>query len=111
MAQSKKEKPHECRCPQAVNEKLKEINDWLKTNKLPLNITKTKYMLFHSVQKQIGSLHIKIDNINIDRVKQFNFLGLTINENFFAHQSKNYNLQLINIITHKFWYTCLGLQM
>ncbi len=38
-------------------------------------------MLFHSAQKEIDSLHIKIDNINIDRVKQFNFLGLTINEN------------------------------
>ncbi len=64
-----------------INEELTKINDWLKTNKLSLNITKTKYMLFHIAQKQIDPLHINIDNINIDRVKQFNFLGLTINEN------------------------------
>ncbi len=38
-------------------------------------------MLFHIEQKQIDPLHINIDNINIDRDKQFNFLGLTINEN------------------------------
>ncbi len=33
------------------------------------------------LKTQIDPLHINIDNINIDRVKQFNFLGLTINEN------------------------------
>ncbi len=38
-------------------------------------------MLFHTAQKQIDRLHINIDNLNIDRVKQFNFLGLTINKN------------------------------
>ncbi len=64
-----------------INEELTKINVWLKTNKLSLNITKTKYMLFHTAPKQIDLLHINIDNINIDRVKQFNFLGLTINEN------------------------------
>ncbi len=64
-----------------INEELKKINDWLKTNKLSLNIYKTKYMLFHTAQKQIDHLHIKINNINIDRVTHFNFLGFTINEN------------------------------
>ncbi len=64
-----------------INEELTKINDWLKTNKFSLNITKIKYMLFHTAQTQIDPLHINIDNINIDRVRQFNFLGLTINRN------------------------------
>jgi len=52
-------------------------------NKLSLNIEKTKYMIFHFKQKSIENiqLNIKIQDIAIEKVSDFCFLGLTINEN------------------------------
>ncbi len=60
---------------------LASISDWLKANKLSLSIEKSKYMIFHTLQKNVAQLRLKIDNTLIDRVYEFNFLGLTINEN------------------------------
>ncbi len=57
------------------------ISDWLKTNKLSLSIEKSKYMIFHTTQKKVALLQLKIDHAPIDRVYEFNFLSLTINEN------------------------------
>ncbi len=42
---------------------------------------KTKYMIFHTPRKRIQELEIKIDDILIEKVSEFNFLGVTINEN------------------------------
>ncbi len=66
------------------------IKDWLKCNKLSLNITKSKYMIFHTPQKRIGPLQLNIENTPIDRVSDFKFLGLTINEqlNRKSHKDK-----------------------
>jgi hypothetical protein len=64
-----------------INNELAKISTWLKVNKLSLNIKKTKYMIFHTTQKQITQLSLKIDGTDINRVKEFNFLGLIINEN------------------------------
>ncbi len=55
------------------------VNNWLKVNKLSLNI-KSKYMIFHTKQKKVQSLIKKIDNVNIEQVAEFNFLGLTLDE-------------------------------
>ena len=51
---------------------------WLSANKLSLNIGKTKYMVYHSINKQIVYPNLKISNIEIERVQQFNFLGLLL---------------------------------
>lgn len=64
-----------------INMELACINDWLKANKLSLNTKKCKYMIFHTPRKQVDQIFLKIDNTCIDRVYEFNFLGLTINEN------------------------------
>ncbi len=56
-------------------------NEWLKCNKLSLNLSKCKYMIFHMPQKRINQLQPNIDNIAIDQVSDFNFLGLTIISN------------------------------
>ncbi len=65
----------------AVNEELNKVSEWLKLNKLSLNISKTKYIIFHTPQRKIKELELKIDDIVIERVKTFNFLGITLNEN------------------------------
>ncbi len=64
-----------------INIELDLINDWLKCNKLSLNIGKSKYMIFHNQQKKVDHLNIKIENTYIERVQEFDFLGLIINEN------------------------------
>ncbi len=63
-----------------INRELAFINDWLKSNKLSLNINKCKYMIFHTPHKKVNPIQLHIENTNVDRVYEFNFLGLTINE-------------------------------
>ncbi len=57
------------------------INDQLKCNKLSLTIGKSKCMIFHNPKKKVNNLHIKTENIYIERVKEFDFLSLIMNEN------------------------------
>ena len=66
-----------------INSELQLITDWLEINKLSLNIKKTKFMFFHYHQKNIAQLipKLSINGHPIDRVTNFNFLGLTIDEN------------------------------
>ncbi len=63
-----------------INSEIACINEWLKCNKLSLNIYKCKYMIFHMPQKTINQLQLNIENIAIGLVSDFNFLGLTMNE-------------------------------
>ncbi len=37
-------------------------------------------MIFHTKQKIVQNLSLKIDDIIIERVAEFNFLGLTLDE-------------------------------
>ena len=66
-----------------INLELKKITDWLAVNKLSLNAKKTKFMVFHYPQKKLTNLipKLKIHDIQIERVSEFNFLGLTVDEN------------------------------
>ena len=61
-----------------INQELFKINEWLEINKLSLNIAKTKYMLFHMHNKKVNTLTPKIINTIIEKVEEFNFLGLTL---------------------------------
>ena len=52
-------------------------------NKLSLNVQKTRFMIFHYRQRVITENDIQclmINNTQIERVTDFNFLGLTVNE-------------------------------
>jgi hypothetical protein len=63
-----------------INKELELINEWLKLNKLSLNINKSKYIIFHTLRKTIKPIKLKIEQTQIEQVHEFNFLGLTINE-------------------------------
>lgn len=63
-----------------INLELSHVHNWLKLNKLSLNITKTKAMIFHTTQRQAIYPSIYLDNTKIDFVNKFNFLGLMIDE-------------------------------
>ena len=64
-----------------LNNELSHISDWLKCNKLSLNVSKTKYMVFHKPQKAIPRFQLVMNDTGIEKVSDFDFLGLTINEN------------------------------
>ena len=51
------------------------------SNKLSLNVKKTKYMIFHKHDNNVTDLNISINNLSISRVQNFNFLGLHLTSN------------------------------
>ena len=55
-----------------------KITNWLAANKLFLNVGKTKFMVCHSDKKKVVYPKLLINNIEIERVDYFNFLGTTI---------------------------------
>ena len=82
-----------------VNKELRTVANWFKANKLSLNISKTKYSLFHSTRKRkdipniLPPLHI--DNVPVKREFVTKFLGVYLDENVsWKHH--------INIVSTKF---------
>ncbi len=63
-----------------LNNELEQISDWLKVNKLSLNIAKCKYMIFHMPQKKVKPLQLLVENTIVEKAEEFYFLGLTLNE-------------------------------
>ena len=64
-----------------INAELSNVIEWLHINKLSLNKSKSKYMIFHVPNKDIQYLTLKIDNVIIEKVDEFSFLGLTMDTN------------------------------
>ena len=64
-----------------LNAELLKITDWLVANKLSLNASKTKSMVFHSYKKIVRYPILFINDIKIECVACFNFLGLQLNHN------------------------------
>ena len=65
-----------------INYELGKVIEWLNINKTSLNKEKyKKYMIFHVPRKETQTLTLKIDNINIEQVDEFNFLRLTPDAN------------------------------
>ena len=63
-----------------INKELCKIDKWLKLNKLSLNTTKSKFIIFHIPQKRVEIPIININNVNIECVANFDFLGVTIDK-------------------------------
>jgi hypothetical protein len=65
-----------------VNTELECINEWIKLNKLSLNITKTSYMVISATTRKCDSndCKIMIDGQSIKRVNYTQFLGFIIDD-------------------------------
>ena len=79
-------------CEIYLNNELSKISDWLSSNKLSLNIKKSKFMGFHTAQKRVNYLVLKLNNVVIEKVSRFNFLDVILNsrlkwDNHIAHIS------------------------
>ena len=66
---------------QLINAELEKVQNWLQSNKLSMNISKTKFMLFHSPKKQVVTPALKINDQPIESVDNFVYLGISINKN------------------------------
>ena len=64
-----------------INNELAKIWEWLIANKLSLNTKKTKYMVFHTNQRNVTYPNLVINNTIIERVSHFNFLGIMLSYN------------------------------
>jgi hypothetical protein len=63
-----------------LNNELTAISNWLKLNKLSLNISKTKAMMFLTPQRHANLPELYIDDSQIEFVSNFNFLGVILNK-------------------------------
>ena len=70
-----------------VNRELTEVSNWIKTNKLSVNATKTNYMIMGTQymtsmeDEGVSNVDIILDNTKLQRVDNTKFLGVTIDEN------------------------------
>ena len=63
----------------ALNHDLTNVSSWLRANKLSLHIGKTSSMLISSKPKtQNPDLNLNLDDTNINQVKSFKYLGITL---------------------------------
>ena len=65
---------------QNINKEMYKITTWLHSNKLRLNVSQSKFMIFFKHPKIIPKLNISVNNNLIDQVDEFNFLGITIDQ-------------------------------
>ena len=65
----------------SIISELKKVFKWLDVNKLCLNLSKSKFMLFQMPQKWVPNLLFNIDRMHLKQVTEFNFLGLIIDSN------------------------------
>ena len=63
----------------SVNRELVGVDNWLKTNRLSLNVSKTSYMI---ISNHKNALDIQIRETILTKVSTVKFLGVTLDENF-----------------------------
>ena len=78
----------------AINRELAQLDDWLISNKLTLNLTKTKYMLISNINvltaKDRKKFKITIRKYTIHEVDQFKYLGVILDNKLSWNQHINY---------------------
>ena len=63
-----------------VNSELEKVYVWLTSNKLTLNIKKSKFLLI-SNKRLPNDFELKVNNINLERCSSYKYLGVHIDEN------------------------------
>ena len=80
-----------------INEEIPKFTQWLMVNKLTLNIDKTKLILFKPRQKRTSvQIRIKINNKDIEQVKETVFLGVVLDEHVTWRSHINYTANKIS---------------
>ena len=75
-----------------VNRELVGVDNWLKANRLSLNISKTSYMI---ISNQKNAIEIRIRDSILTKVSTVQFLGITLDENLtFNDHVKNFTTKI-----------------
>ena len=81
------------------NQELSNIDNWLIANKLAINPTKTKYMIFHTPNMSHNLPHqtpqLLMRNTPLEKVTEVRFLGLIVDQNLSWKSHMNYLLTKI----------------
>ena len=80
-----------------INSKLKNLHQWLITNRLSLNVAKTEFMIVGSRQRLFGHnkhISIEMDGKLIKRVNEAKSLGEHIDENLTSRHVENISKRL-----------------
>ena len=82
-----------------LNKELTLISDWLKLNKLSLNINKSKFIIYHMPQNKVKIPILAINSVKIECVDEFIFLGLIMHKHlkWNMHVSK-VKSKILNVI-------------
>ena len=78
-----------------MNIELCNICNWLAVNKLSVDVSKTKFMVFHPHQKDVKDQipNLKINDSDIELVENLNFLGMQLDKNLNRENSHKLNRQ------------------
>ena len=74
---------------ETINYELAKLTKWFACNQLSLNVNKTKFMFFYSVRKNVNYPTLSINGINIERVADFDFLGIQLSEDLKWNKHQN----------------------
>lgn len=75
-----------------------KIMDWLKANKLSLNIAKTSYILFHPKQKYvILNNNITLYDVSVKQVEVTKFLGVLVDQHLSRKSHISYVAKKISL--------------
>ena len=64
-----------------ISKELQNLCKWMDSNRLRLNIGKSKFMLCHMPQKMVPKLQFKLYGSLIEQVNEFKVLGLIFDSN------------------------------
>jgi len=64
----------------SVNHEMTKVMDWLTTNKLSLNISKTKYVLVTNKYVSTESFVINVNSNRIERTLTHKYFGVIVDE-------------------------------
>lgn len=76
------------RLVEEMNKEIVYVTEWLKANKLSLNLNKTHFIIFRKPRSKIKlNTELIIDGVKIDCTRNTKFLGVMIDQhlNFFDH--------------------------
>ena len=62
-----------------IENEMVKLKKWFNDNKLSLNLNKTKFMIFGH-QRREANILLSLDGVFIDRVSEFRFLGVIIDD-------------------------------
>ena len=62
-----------------INQELKHLSLWLKVNRLALNIGKTNFLIFHSIQRKLTqNVTLKLDKKALSQKDHIKYLGVIV---------------------------------